>query len=170
MAQKLYDASRQGHMAELERLLDSKALIDGQDQYGMTALHTACKHGKTDIVKLLVERKANLNITNKIGDTPLIRAARWDQIGIVQVLVKAGADTTIRGYFTATAAERAKYMHHHTIADYLNFAVRFQSSARDESGQLHRAQGRSLRAIDRDLEENDTFDDHMLHRLKQFCL
>ena len=58
------------------------------------------------------------------------------------------------------------------IAEYLtNEApqIRFHSSARDESDQLHRVKGQSLRAVERDLKEIANFDDHMLHRLKHFC-
>ena len=76
---------------------------------------------------LLHENKCNLNITDKNGDTPLIWAAWDNNMDTVRALVEAGCDITIRGYGNKTAAEQAKQIGHHAIAEYLtNEAPRVQ--------------------------------------------
>ena len=102
------------------------------------------------------------------GYTPLISAAENNHMDTVRALVEAGCDITIRGNGNKTAAEWAKQMGHHAIAEYLN-EIRFHSSARNERGQLHHIKGRGKRSVNRDLKEIAGFDDHMLHKLAQFC-
>ena len=139
---------------------------------GQAPLHWASANGHTEIVMLLHENKCNLNITDEWGNTPLIHAAVSNKMDTVRALVEAGCDITIRGDEGKTAAERAKEEGKHAIAEYLtNEAprIRFHSSARDESGQLHRVKGRCKRTLNRDLKEIAGFDDHMLHKLAQFC-
>ena len=122
---------------------------------------------------LLLENKRNLNITDKHGNTPLILATQCNNMDAIRALVEAGCDVTIRGEHNMTAAEHAnRGKGTGPIAEYLtNEAprIRFHSSARDESGQLHRVKGRCKRAANRDLKEIAGFDDHMLHKLAQFC-
>ena len=36
-------------------------------QFGYTALHIACVHGKTDVVQYLLTNGANLSATNKVN-------------------------------------------------------------------------------------------------------
>ena len=167
--QELYFACCLGKTEEAKRLIAEGAPVDWQDGDGWAPLHWATFYGRTEIVMLLHENKCNLNVTTWGGDTPLIIAALNNQMDIVRALVEAGCDITIRGYKNRTAAEGAKKNGYAAIACYLNHAIRFHSSARGESGQLRRAKGRSMRAIERGLKENGMFCDHLLRRLKQFC-
>ncbi len=121
-------------------------------------LHVAARNGNTKLVMLLVANKADLNIQDRFTNTPLIWAAQKNHVATVHALVEASADTTICGFNKWTAAEWANTWGHHTVAKYLD-TVRFHSSAVDDSGQLYRAKGRSMRAIDRDLKEIANFDD-----------
>ena len=93
-------------------------------------------------------------------------------MGSIRALVEAGADTTILGENNKSAIEWAKSHGYDVISQYLSVEaprIRFDESACNESGQLYRVKGRSLRAIARDLKENGVLVNHMLHRLKQFC-
>ena len=122
---------------------------------------------------LLIEHRANVNIVDVLGNTPLIVATYNNKMGSIRALVEAGADTTILGENNKSAIEWAKAHGYDIISKYLSNEaprIRFNESACNESGQLYRVKGRSLRAIARDLKENGVFVNHMLHRLKQFCI
>ena len=169
--QKLFWACVHGETAEAKRLIAKGAPVDWQYD-GVAPLHWASAFGHTEIAMLLLENKCHINVTNMWGNTPLIDAAYGNKMDTVRALVEAGCDITIRGDEGKTAAERAKEEGKHAIAEYLtNEAprIRFHSSARDESGQLHRVKGRCKRSLTRDLKEIAGFDDHMLHKLEQFC-
>ena len=145
------------------------APVNWQDVTGWAPLHRACIGGNTELVMLLIEHKADINIKDMFPNTPIIWAARNNHMAIVRVLVEAGADITVRGHKNKTAAEAAEELGHHAVAKYLT-TFRFHPSARNEIGQLFRFQGRSKRSIGRDLKEYANFDDHMLYRLKHFCI
>lgn len=172
--QKLIVATRNGNTAKVKRLIRGSAPINWQDDTGNTSLHMASAFGKTDIVELFIRSKADVNIANKSKNTPLMFAAFNNKMFIVRVLVEAGADAITLGDESKDAARWANYGDGTgTISEYLtNEAVhiRFHRSARDETNQLRLAKGRSLRAFERDLKEIVNFDDHMLHRLKHFCV
>ena len=105
--QKLWDACDDGKTAEAKRLIAGGAPVDWQTGDGNAPLHTASRHGHTEIVILLLENKCNMNVTNEYGDTPLIYAAYFNNMDTVRALVEAGCDITIRGDKNKTAAESA---------------------------------------------------------------
>ena len=117
--QKLFEACQFGKTAEAKSLIAGGAPVDWQNGHGQAPLHGASANGYLDIMMLLLENKCNLNITDKYGDTPLILAAYINKMDIVRALVEAGCDMTIRGEENKTAAEWAKQMGHHAIAEYL---------------------------------------------------
>jgi ankyrin repeat protein len=55
----------------LAQLTGSRLLINAQDKYGWTPLHSACHHGTIDCVKLLIKLGANVHLTERVGKTPL---------------------------------------------------------------------------------------------------
>jgi len=59
---------RQTAIAEL--LVERGVDINARDQAGNTALHTACRHKRADMVKFLLSMGANLNVQNDQGETP----------------------------------------------------------------------------------------------------
>ena len=172
IAQELYEASKGGNTEEAKRLIEIKAPVDWQDEYGTTPLWTASFYDKTDTARLLIESKAAVDKAQKDGDTPLIIAAYFNQMTTVRLLVESGADTTIRGDENKTAAEWAEQRGHHPVTEYLvNDAprIRFQPSARNERGELYNVQGRAPRAATRDLVDIAGFDRDMMGLLDQFC-
>lgn len=169
--QELYYALTHGKLWDIKRLVEDGAQIDFQRSFSnSTPLHLTARHDCSDIAMLLIEKKCNINITDKLGRTPLMWAVGYKNMAVVRTLVEAGADITIRCEDDETAAEKAREEGHHAIAEYLDHAIRFLPSAHDASGQLHPIKGRSQRAIERNLKEIANFDDHMLHRLKHFCV
>lgn len=153
-------------------IIGEGAQVDWQDEDGETPLHRACYNGNMDMMMLLIDHKADIDIIDDWGESPLYYAARRNRVSTVRALVEAGANINIRGHKNKTAAERAKEKGYHALSDYLTteaLHIRFHVTVCKESGELHRAKGRSLRAIERDLKETTKFDDHMLHRLSHFC-
>jgi ankyrin repeat protein len=71
-------------------LLDAGAVINLQNNYGMSPLHFAASDGHLEIVQVLLERGADINVKNNDGDTPLISAAigvaatraRWESVRV----------------------------------------------------------------------------------------
>ena len=158
-----------GKTADAKKLILRGVSVNFQDEGDDSALYWASRSGKTDIVTLLLEHRANLNIATKTGNTPLICAAYRNHEVIVRTLVEAGADATIRGNKNKTAAEWAKLRGHYAIENFLT-NIRFHSSARNKSGQLYHVRGRGWCAVERDLKENGIFGDHVLRRLRHFCV
>ncbi len=89
-----------------------------------------------------------------------------------------GADRPSHGAFQCFAGpvscghpwchELAKKKGRDAIAEYLT-TVRFQPSARKESGELYKEHGRAERAAIRDLVDIAGFDRDMMGLLDQFC-
>jgi hypothetical protein len=55
----------------LSDLTGNRLIINAQDKYGWTPLHSACHHGNIDCVKLLIKLGANVQLTERVGKTPL---------------------------------------------------------------------------------------------------
>jgi hypothetical protein len=56
---------------KLSDLTGSRLIINAQDKYGWTPLHSACHHGNIDCVKLLIKLGANVQLTERVGKTAL---------------------------------------------------------------------------------------------------
>ena len=88
----------------MQHLIDhNPKLILCKDSEGNTPLHTACKHGKGEVVgvlihslKALIEATGThlLEITDADGNTPLHLACEGGNIAVVQLLVNHGASIT----------------------------------------------------------------------------
>jgi hypothetical protein len=65
------DAAKAGGLEKLKRLHAEHSDIESTSNYGMTALHSAAKHGRFDAVQWLIEHGANPSIKHNGGKTPL---------------------------------------------------------------------------------------------------
>jgi len=65
-------AAGPGHADVVKTLLAANnTIVDCQDRYGNTALHTACEEERQEVAKLLISHGANREIQNKEEKTPL---------------------------------------------------------------------------------------------------
>lgn len=64
-------ASRAGHHAVCELLLNHGACTNSQTHGGTTALHRAAYCGHINIIKLLLKHEADPSLTDDDGTTPL---------------------------------------------------------------------------------------------------
>ncbi|TVY76036.1 Ankyrin-3 [Lachnellula suecica] len=91
-------ASKQGHTAFVEYLLQHNASMDQTDSAGRTPLVFAIYHDHSDTVSKLVTSGASLNKQNANAVAPLHLAIKKGQLETVKMLLEAGADAhTISG-------------------------------------------------------------------------
>jgi len=82
---KLYNASMEGDLENVMKLLDTDTIIDGKEM----ALSCASRRGHTKIVEMLLETGADVHHRD---DGALAWASSRGHIGIVKLLLEAGAD------------------------------------------------------------------------------
>ena len=58
------------------------------DDYNNTALSTAVRNSRYDVVELLLEKGADINKENTAGDTPLIHAINFEDYDMVELLLE----------------------------------------------------------------------------------
>jgi ankyrin repeat protein len=94
-----------------EALIDAKANITAQDDWGDTPLICAAKEGDVAVVEVLLnhvaEPQSYINLRNGNGLTALHFAARLGKADVVSALVGRGADVEVRTSY-ATVSEIAK--------------------------------------------------------------
>jgi ankyrin repeat protein len=99
LAGPLHDASQEGNVQEVQRLIASGADVNAKDESGgYTPLHRASLNSKggLEVVKLLVTSKAKLNIKNDSGETPLHIASLDGNFEVAEFLVKSKADVNTK--------------------------------------------------------------------------
>lgn len=69
--------------------------INRQDEYGLTKLYRAARHGDLETVLHLLKKDADPNIVTGCGLSALHIAAYWGETEIVKALLDAGADPNI---------------------------------------------------------------------------
>lgn len=95
-----------GEVAEL--LINGKADVNVQDDWGMVPLHHASKNGFVDVIKCLTHYKAHLNNIDGMGRTALHLAAQHGHVEVVQELASAGSDLHTKDQNRRTALDTAK--------------------------------------------------------------
>ncbi|CAM6123912.1 unnamed protein product [Calypogeia fissa] len=85
-------SARRGDLRTVKKCARNGAVIDGEDQYGWTALHRAALKGRMNVVKFLVENGADVDHKDEEGYTALHTAVESGQKDVVQFLVDRGAN------------------------------------------------------------------------------
>ncbi len=108
----LADAAEKEDWARVRTLLKNRADANPAQADGMTALHWAAYHDKSDVAKLLLVAGVKANVENRYGVTPLSLACTNGNAELVNTLLAAGAhpNSTQRGGETAlmTAARTGR--------------------------------------------------------------
>lgn len=79
-----------------ELLLNNKASLTAENEWGDTPLHDAAWHGRTTIVKMCVEHGADVNARNKAGATPLHHATKYGRDDVVKYLLENKAESSFK--------------------------------------------------------------------------
>jgi uncharacterized protein len=113
-------ACQQGHIDEIEILLNEGHDINEIDKYGRTPLILACEKGSIDVAIFLIDKKANINIREKrYGKTALISATMQGNEKVLSALLNGGADIDLVDKFGKSALYRAIELHHTSIVSTL---------------------------------------------------
>lgn len=86
------EATRQGDLEQVRRLLEQGVDIDSKDEHGQTALMHAAHEGRTELVRLLIDRGADMNVTAKYNFTALMLSLIAHHPEIARTLIEAGAE------------------------------------------------------------------------------
>ncbi|KAA0163707.1 hypothetical protein FNF27_07908 [Cafeteria roenbergensis] len=89
----LADASDSGNTAEVSRLLDAGAPVNGMwpTEDGKTPLLRASEHGHVDTMRLLLDRGASVDAADRDGKTPLLHAYHCSDVDTMRLLLDHGA-------------------------------------------------------------------------------
>lgn len=122
-SEALVQATKNGDIATVERLLEGGADVEAKDsKYHSSLLMWAAHEGHTDIMDLLIQNGATIDTKKPTGETALWFAAQKGQLEALKILVHHGADINVIGWKGATALEVAQKYGHQEIVDYLRDA------------------------------------------------
>jgi hypothetical protein len=118
VTQQLFEACKNGHQKDVEKLLTEGADIHGQTSCGYTPLHLAAEAGHTNVVKYLIEKGAAVN--SKEGtDSPLLLASMKGFKDVVELLIAAGVHVNARNSFGITPMKYATDRGHTAVVELL---------------------------------------------------
>ena len=87
----LHNACDSGNLKMVQYLVEKKAKVNVQDEWGGSPLHYASEHGYLDIVNYLVENGAAIHIQDKYGETPLHKSIENKHLRVAKYLESKGA-------------------------------------------------------------------------------
>lgn len=96
----------------LYALVGDKLILNCQDRYGWTPLHSAAHHGSKECLQWLLQLGADHGITEKTGKTPLHLAAAQARNELCTLLVTAGASLQAQDHHGMTPAHESGYKGH----------------------------------------------------------
>ncbi len=102
-----------------EELKKSPGDLNLPDDAGLTPLHLAALHCRTNVVALLLDKGAAVNRAAKDGATPLHLAAQEGCADAVTMLLARGAKANARDDQGRTPLARAKQWHQDAIVELL---------------------------------------------------
>jgi hypothetical protein len=110
---ELVEASRDGHLDEVARLLKEGASPNAGQTNGYTALGLAANRGHAPVVELLLQSRASPDARIcENGATPLMIAVVWNQLEIIGLLLSHSANLAHTGtagsYRNSTALDIAR--------------------------------------------------------------
>ena len=92
----LHQAAMYGRTEIARLLIDAKADLNVQNEWGYTPLHYAAEYGRLEIVQMLIDAGADVNAHDNGDRTPLHRAARRGRVEIASMLLDAGSRKDIQ--------------------------------------------------------------------------
>lgn len=116
----LLRAARAGNLKRVVEFIEDELVdINGSNQNGLTALHSASKEGHTRIVEELISRGANVHARTLKGNTALHIASLAGHEPVVRLLIENGADVDAQSVSGFTALYMAAQENHESIVKLL---------------------------------------------------
>ncbi len=111
LGQQLCDASRDGRVDEVERLLARGAPVNWRNSVGWTALHLACISNHPDVVQILTQQDGiDVNVQDTWKYTPLRYACRNGYLKCFQLLMATGQCDLGKSVFVSCNTLRPYYL------------------------------------------------------------
>ncbi|XP_030076133.1 protein phosphatase 1 regulatory subunit 16A [Microcaecilia unicolor] len=89
-------------MEDIQKLVQTGADLNVQDEHGVSLLHIASANGYLGSAELLLANKARVSVRDSDGWTPLHAASCWGQIHLVELLVAHDADLNAKSSLEET--------------------------------------------------------------------
>lgn len=132
LSQAMRRAAKDGKVADIRALLDRGAKAStALDSYGMTALHYAAWHGRTDAVSLLLSAGSSVDARNKDHKTPLHLAAGNGRARTVRALLRKGASLSALNSDGQTPLDCAEFWGNVETAPALREACHAQAEGKE---------------------------------------
>ena len=90
LGEELYDASSDGDVEQVTRLLRQGAPVNWASAGGWTALHWVTGTKRPEVVKVLLKYNPHVNKRTVSGETPLHRTCRYGQLDCAKLLLATG--------------------------------------------------------------------------------
>ncbi len=95
--EELQVAARRGQLADVKKLLEAGAPLEGKNQYGATPLYMAVFNGHTEVALLLMNKGANPNVTDTFYKSSILDGAlQTGRVEIVRALIAKGVPVSSR--------------------------------------------------------------------------
>ena len=104
----LHYASLNGHVVEVNRLIQAGGDVNEEDGDGVTPLRLASGRGHVEVAKSLIQAGGEVNCQTGFGSTPLHWASKNGHVEVITALLAAGADKTINSNSGRTPHDVAK--------------------------------------------------------------
>jgi hypothetical protein len=118
------------------KLCGQKLVVNAQDRYGWSPLHSAVHQGNKNCVSALIKLGANVNIANNVGKTPLHTAAAQNRGAIATLLLAAKANLNQQDKQGMTPVHEAAYRGQMTLYTELSQHPTANMTVRDVLGNL----------------------------------
>jgi len=92
----IHQATLEGYIEKVKRMVESGTDVNAQDQYGRTPLHITAEENHDIDMRVLIDLGADINARDKQGRTPLMYAAAEGKKGTAVLLVSNVADVNIQ--------------------------------------------------------------------------
>ena len=120
--QRLLDASSQGDVDSIRRLVQSGQDPTEQDQWNSSALMMAASYGNTEAIEMLLESGVPVDERSRFQNTPLIHATQCGELSAVELLIRRGANAKLTNVNGKNALDLAEEEGHLDIAKFLKLS------------------------------------------------
>jgi ankyrin repeat protein len=113
--QELLNASRNGNLEGVQRLIKEGASVEAKNDYGWSPLLLAAKYGQDAMCKLLINKNASVEAKDNYGRTPLLLAANYGYKAVCRLLIENKASVQVKNNNGSTPLHWAAFESHEAV-------------------------------------------------------
>ena len=149
----IHQATLDGHIEKVKRMVERGTDINTRDSYGRTALHIASAENHNIDMQILIELGADINAQDKQGRTPLMYAAADGKKNAVALLVSKTADVNIKDVDGMRAYEWASSSGNAELAKFLKLITKGTSRADHQNRHIHTDYHHSPKKLEKSIQK-----------------